>query len=120
MRDVGLSFEALVRSTADLHERFGTRQTVDEALIIFREECGELTDAALLLDATRDIYGINHDIEREAVDVIVTVLGVLHVFGISTGELADALLAVAKKNDAKTHLTHEVNAAGKIARKEQA
>lgn len=118
MTNLGLSFEALVRSTNDLHERFGTRQTVDEALIIFREECGELTDAARLLSATRAIYRTHHDIEMEAVDVIVTVLGVLRVFGIGADELVAAMRTVAMNNDAKTHDTHYLRDDGKIARKQ--
>jgi hypothetical protein len=117
MNDLALAFAALVRSTADLHERFGTRQTVDEALDCLREEMRELTDAAAF---NMDWVAGERHVREEAVDVIVTLLGVLRAWYIRDGAFADTLLTVAMKNDAKTHLTHEVNAAGKIARKEQA
>ena len=118
MRDLGMAFEALVRSTDDLHERFGTRQTVDEAVEIFEEETDELVAAALWTITG----GVHTQAERaaalaEMVDVIVTVLGIARAMRIKPGELADALLTVAKKNDAKTHDTYAINAAGKIARK---
>lgn len=43
---------------------------------------------------------------------------VLKLLGISPEMMNAAMLAVAAKNDAKTHETHAVNAAGKIARRE--
>jgi hypothetical protein len=76
------------------------------------EEVEEVQEAAT--------WGIldNYDITQEAADVIVTVLGVLRVFEVTDDELAAALLAVAAKNDAKTHDTHFVRNDGKIARRD--
>lgn len=111
MRDLGLSFEALVRSTADLHLRFGTQQTLSEALLCFDEEVHEFEAEAV--SASRMAYPLT----EEAVDVIVTLLGVLRAADVDEGQLAAMMLNVAKKNDAKTHTTHAINSEGKIARK---
>ena len=112
MRDLGMAFEALVRSTDDLHERFGTRQTVYEALACFEEEIHEFKAEAVTGNL---LYA--YPLTEEAVDVIVTLLGVLRAADIDRGMLAAMLLTVAMKNDDKSHLTHEVRADGKIARK---
>ena len=112
MRDLGMAFEALVRSTDDLHERFGTRQTVYEALACFEEEIHEFKAEAITGNL---LYA--YPLTEEAVDVIVTLLGVLRAAGVDNGELASMMLAVTMKNDAKTHTTHAINSEGKIARK---
>lgn len=112
MRDIGEAFAALVHSTNALHERFDTAQTVEQAFALFQEEAGEFGEEAL------SSFRMAYPLTEEAVDVIVTVLGVLRAAGVDDGALAAIMQAVAAKNDAKTHDTHEVNAAGKIARKQ--
>ena len=118
MSELSRAFAELVHSTDELHQRFGTRQTVDEAVEVFEEETDELVAAALWT-----ITGGGHSAAERAaavaemVDVIVTVLGIARAMRIEQHELAGALLAVAIKNDSKTHDTHTINSKGKIARK---
>lgn len=105
----------LWQSTADLFLRFFGRPPQTSAqLRVVHEEVYELTEAAL--GSSDNIYRAEW-IASEAADVIVTVLGVCQSCGVTYAELADAIERVATKNDGKTGVTHEVNSAGKIARR---
>lgn len=107
------AFGELYRSTNTLHTRFETRQTLREALACFDEEVREFKTE--VLDAASLTYSL--PLTEEAIDVIVTILGILRAYNVDDAHLAMMLRTVALNNDAKTTSTHEVNAAGKIARK---
>jgi hypothetical protein len=125
------ALKSLWDSTRSLHSRFGTNSNTDEAndaqLRCVAEEHFEFQHAAT---QSRDLQmfaaGPDHllwtDVAEaaaeEAVDVIVTMMGVLQNLGVGYETIAKAMYAVAEKNDAKTNETHAVNKNGKIARKE--
>jgi NTP pyrophosphatase (non-canonical NTP hydrolase) len=99
----------LIRSTFALHERFGTAQDWQQAMRIFIEEKHEF------FEAYRD--GDTDAAAEEAVDVIVTMLGLARVAGCTEAQLTHAVEMVCAKNDAKTHETHVVDdESGKITR----
>lgn len=100
---------AVWQSTAALYERFGLKPTVNNTTMVFSEETAELLHAALLESPANTAL--------EAADVIVTALGVCMARGVALEEVAAAIQATVAKNDAKTHETHKVNEAGKIARR---
>lgn len=96
----------LWKSTAALHARFGSRQTVREALACFVEETREFEQAMYHRD------GMTH----EAVDVLVTVMGCLMAAGMTLDDLRLGVEAVIAKNDSKDSTTHALNEHGKIQR----
>lgn len=99
------------QSNEDFHNRFlGRPANLDESLVAYREECGEL-NLACITEAS------NEETVLEAADVLYTVIGVLRSRGISFDEFLQACQQVISKNDAKTLETHYVNEAGKIAKK---
>lgn len=98
----------LWHSTASLYARFGIRPNLNNTLMVFEEEAKELEYAAQNETAEQ--------VAGEAVDVIVTVLGVCMASGLTLERIEKAVLATIRKNNAKTHQTHAVNEAGKIAR----
>lgn len=101
----------LWNSTAALIRRFyGEGSPGFEArLRVLNEEFGEFVHAAHV--------GEVKDAAAEAIDLLVTALGVLQELGCSYALVEAALGRVIAKNDAKTHETHTLNANGKIARK---
>lgn len=109
MSETDDTFFKLWLSTYALKERFDVVQTVDQALACMNEEYREF------LDVAED--GRPQDAVEEAVDVIVTLFGVLAARGITYLAIQDAVNEVRWKNDAKTAETHYVNGAGKIQRK---
>ena len=113
-------------STRALHQRFNISPPPRVASRnVFREETRELIEAAKVIDAIEgsanravdDLIEPRIELELEAADVIVTVLGLCMAYGGTYRGLKRALKAVQQKNDAKTHDSHEINRAGKIARK---
>lgn len=99
----------LIRSTLEFYARFEVPRDVPAALRNFREEAGELAEAAA---AGQDA---DH-IAEEAGDVFVTAIGVCWAAGVSMERLVEQVYAVIAKNDAKTHDTHVV-LDGKIRRR---
>ena len=98
-------------STEQLHSRFGTHTRVEAQMRVFFEEVYEFTSS---ISDTRIGPGI---VSAEAVDVIVTVFSALQAAGIPFDRLADAIVSVAVKNDAKDWTTHEIRN-GKISRRQ--
>jgi len=78
-------------------------------LRVLTEEYYETVEAAL----TDDV----EELAEEGADLIVTLMGTLMARGVDLESLEAAMRRVAAKNDAKTHTTHHVNSAGKIARR---
>lgn len=106
--------ELLFNSTANLHTRFDLMPPdTDAVLRVMFEEVYEFTR-----EVTRgDVYISPEFAVSEACDVMVTVLAALISIGVDYAMIAAACERVAAKNDAKTTETHEINSAGKIARK---
>lgn len=100
---------AVWQSTAALYERFGLKPNVQNTTEVFSEETAELLHAAMLESPVNTAL--------EAADVIVTALGICMARGVTLDEVVAAIRATVAKNDDKTHETHAVNEAGKIARK---
>ena len=132
---------SLIQSTNDLHNRFGTAQTVEQSLNYLAEEYNEVIDA--VSSSEPDI----ENLKEEIVDVIVTLVGVVKsmftdsnntsvlktmypiskIIGdvyliakrnkITSEDLQSAMQVVINKNNAKTLETHYVNKeTGKITR----
>jgi hypothetical protein len=118
----------LWRSTRDLHKRFNLFPPNSVAVRkVFQEECRELLEAG---DVIKAIIALSDDqravddlviprqhFAEEFADVLVTMLALADSYGVSRHTLKRAAEAVACKNNEKTHETHEVNKAGKIARR---
>lgn len=109
-RDLTDSLRALIQSTVDFYARFDVTPELETATRVFQEEVGELIEAAK--DGTNQLH-----IAEEAADVFVTAIGLCLASGVNTDMIIEQTHAVIAKNDAKTHVTHEINAYGKIARK---
>lgn len=110
----------LWNSTASLHARFGVKPEPATARPVFEEEVRELLEAADVLDQDMKFEGSDTRLHRiefamEAMDVIVTVLGLVDAYKITPAEFEEAGKQVIAKNAAKTNATHHINAAGKIA-----
>ena len=88
-------------SPRHLHRRFGVELTPRSRIDKFNEECLEFAEAARPSTAPDAVA-------EELVDVIVTGIGVLMSLGIAPSKLESAILAVIKKNDAKSDQTHRV------------
>jgi len=102
---------ALAASTLAFYDRFGVTPQPQPAERVFREEVEELIEAARAGDDPAHIA-------EEAADVIVTVIGLCTAVGVTPARLEEAIFAVARKNDAKTHETHAVDENGKISRRD--
>lgn len=102
----------LWESTEALYQRFGVTPDRDNTLARLLEEVGELAKAQA------DEPGVH--VAHEAADVLVTALGVCMSRGLRLTDVIGAVVAVAAKNDAKTHATHRLREDGKIARIEGA
>lgn len=100
----------LAKSTLAFYARFDVQPQLDPATLVLQEEVDELIEAA------HDGEGVQR-VAEEAADVLVTVIGLCDAAGVSVDDLVTQMYAVIDKNDAKTHKTHAVNAAGKIARR---
>lgn len=120
----------LWRSTRDLHKRFNLFPPNPVAVRkVFQEECRELLEAAdklkaiiALPDEQRtldDLIVPRQRFAEEFADVLVTMLALADSYGVSKQTLKRAATAVVCKNDAKTDASHEVNRAGKIARRKE-
>lgn len=132
---------SLIQSTNDLHNRFGTAQTIEQSLIYMTEEYNEVLDAISTDEPDLD------NLKEEIVDVIVTLIGVVKsmfndsnntnvlkvmypiskMIGdvyliakrnkITSEDLQKSIDVVINKNNAKTFETHYVNReTGKITR----
>lgn len=110
------SLQALWDSTANLYARFGLVPIADVARRVFMEEVGEFMVAHVQAQNATNV-GVSQALVEEAADVLVTTLGMLMAYTQTPDALRDAIQRVIAKNDAKTLDTHEVNSAGKIARK---
>lgn len=136
------NFSKLVQSTLDLHNRFGTAQTVEQSQQIFTEEYNEVLDAVSQGESVERI-------SQEFVDAIVTVIGIFRslfnsdnigAFSASTlffmiksvyelyivirknnvkpEDIEKAMVFVIEKNNNKSLGSHEFNSVtGKITRK---
>lgn len=99
----------LAHSTLTFYERFGLHPDVADMIQNFREEVGELVEAA------QDGTDKQH-IAEEAGDVFVTAIGVCWASGVDIEQLVAQVYRVIAKNDAKNHETH-VYTDGKIRRR---
>lgn len=109
---VGEAMERLFISTVKLHERFGTKSDVNIAWAVFAEEITELLHEVNKSFVDQDVDLVT----REAVDCVVCLFGLLRALAIPNHVLIQNVIQVAEKNDQKTHKTHRINPAGKIAR----
>jgi NTP pyrophosphatase (non-canonical NTP hydrolase) len=105
----GDSLRDLAESTKAFFERFGVILQMADAVKNFREEVGELIEAAERGEDTAHMA-------EEAADVMVTAIAVCFVAGISVDQIVAQVYRVIAKNDAKTHATH-VHSDGKIRRR---
>lgn len=117
-------FDNLIRSTHELHARFGTAQSIPLALRIADEEWREVQDEVFAIDADYEGGGITDSrlpaLAHETADLIVTLIGLCNICGVTDEQLFNAMNEVATKNDSKTHETHEINPISrKIQRKVQ-
>lgn len=118
---IELSLSELLRSTRELHARFGVPFRVDVSERLVAEESYELLRESALYDMI-DSMGYYADdalvyVVEEAVDLFVVTLALLQAHDVTDDMLAQAIEHVIAKNDAKTAATHElVN--GKITRRE--
>jgi NTP pyrophosphatase (non-canonical NTP hydrolase) len=103
------SLRDLAKSTLAFYARFGLQPAQIDTIANFREETGELIEAA---EANED----QRHIAEEAADVFVTAIGVCAARGVSIDALIEQVYAVIAKNDAKTHETH-IFSDGKIRRR---
>lgn len=109
IRNMEIPVEVLWKSTSDFFLRFLNRYPpIGDQLRVVSEEHLEVIQAALTQP---------ENLPGEVADLIVTCMGLLMTLGYSMDDLNMAMLAIADKNNAKTLDTHEVNSAGKIARK---
>jgi hypothetical protein len=118
----------LWRSTRALHQRFGLFPPNPVAVRkVFQEEVRELLEAGDVIKAIMalpdeqrvvdDLIIPRQHFAEEFADVLVTMLALADSYGVSKHMLKRAATAVACKNNDKTDKTHEVNRAGKIARR---
>lgn len=118
----------LFNSTRAFYDRFNVYPPSRvSARKVFNEECRELVDAGRVIDGilalpaeerrVDDLAKPREHLALEAADVIVTALGMCMAYGIGWRDLHRAVKAVRLKNDGKTHESHTINKAGKIARK---
>lgn len=98
--------ERLWNSTADLYQRFDLDAPMPDRVRKFKEEVQEFLDEVRAFD-----YGNGSGIalEEEAVDVIVTIIGILQKRGVRPEWLWEEFEKVAQKNDAKTLDTHVIH-----------
>lgn len=122
-----LSLSELLRSTRDLHERFGVPFRVDVSERLVAEESYELLRASVSFQALERlaphrVYKVRsvdyrRDVAFEAVDLFVVTLALLQAHDVTDDMLAQAIEHVIAKNDAKNWVSHDlVN--GKITRRE--
>lgn len=120
----------LWRSTRALHQRFNLFPPNAVAVRkVFQEEARELLEAGDVIKAIMALPAEQRTVDdlviprqhfaEEFADVLVTMLALADSYGVSKHTLKRAAVAVVCKNDAKTHETHEVNRAGKIARRKE-
>lgn len=95
----------LWNSTADLYKRFNLDAPIKDRLTKFREEVNEFEEEIRAFEYGN---GSGDALVEEAVDVIVTTIGILQKFGIDLDHLSEKIELVALKNDAKTHETHVI------------
>lgn len=95
-------------STLNLYDRFEISPTVYDVIPLVEEESVEAINAAL--------SGTDSELAAEIADVIVVALGLALARGLSYDDIHAGVKTVIAKNNAKTHATHKVNEAGKIAR----
>lgn len=95
-------FERLWISTRNLHQRFGIVPEIERQVPLVVEEMNEAIAAARFED---DLA-----LTQEIVDSVVVLMGLAMARGVALDDLHDAMNAVIRKNDAKTHLTHAIDA----------
>lgn len=98
--------ERLWNSTADLYKRFNLDAPIKDRQIKFDEEVKEFKQEIRAI--VEHIGGSGDALVEEAVDVIVTTIGILQKFGVDIDDLMEKIELVALKNDAKTHETHVI------------
>lgn len=99
--------KALWDSSSGLYNRFDVYPPdLDAQYRVFHEEIAEFTT---------ELYRGSHE-DKEAVDVLVTMLGCLMAVDVTYEDFAAAIQIVIDKNNSKTHQTHKINSNGKIAR----
>lgn len=116
----------LWHSTAQLHARFDIKPLPAPVRRVFQEEAREVLEAAKVIDAvlkseTRtidDLVAPREHLAEEVIDTLVTLCALCQAYGITRRQLSHAASQVIKKNAAKTLDTHEINRAGKIARRQ--
>lgn len=108
-----LALNRLWISTLELHNRFrGKAPSLTGAINAWKSEVSELAVASIKFHESKpgdDVAELRKDITEEAVDVLVTMLGILQACDIGLSDLIDQMDVVAKKNDAKTEETHWLN-----------
>lgn len=98
----------LWQSTSAFFLRFLNRYPpIMDQLRVMNEEHLEVIQAALTQP---------ENLPSEVADLFVTCMGLMMSLGFTVDDLNDAMLKVAQKNDSKTHETHGIDSAGKIAR----
>jgi len=99
----------LWNSTSAFFIRFLNRYPpIMDQLRVMNEEHLEVVQAALTQP---------DNLPSEVADLFVTAMGLMMSLGYTLDDLNDAMLKIAAKNDVKSHDSHEVNSAGKIARR---
>lgn len=91
----------LWQSTSALHERFGN---TEKSIAHFRARWRKVEEEHQEFQYAPD----NANLVEEAVDVLVTMMGVLQLEGVTLEELEGAVAKVIAKNGAKTQETHKL------------
>lgn len=98
----------LFESTQALHERFGDEWTRDHAVDKAIEEWHEVGQELDKLQSTVIYQGVIPDLVHELIDLNVTVMSILIRMEINAADLfGEKIKEVIRKNNAKTHETHE-------------
>jgi hypothetical protein len=121
----------LWRSTRALHQRFNLFPPNSVAVRkVVQEEVRELLDAGDVIKAIMalpdeqrvvdDLVIPRQHFAEEWNDVLVTMCALADAYGVPKPTLKRGTDVVVCKNDAKTDATHQINKAGKIARRKEA
>ena len=111
----------LWQSSNDLNKRFGIDPLEQDSVKIFMEECKELITAYFNYNAMFDgdtLDALNTNMVDEFADVLVTAIQMTLARGLTMYDLRKGIERTVRKNNAKTHETHELDAeTRKIRRK---
>lgn len=111
-----ITLQAIWASSTGLLERFNLMPTRKASFLKFQEEIFEMQEALDTLSGSRKTLPFRDDAADELADVLITLLNIGYTAGLTHEEIEKALVRKCGKNDAKSHLTHEIRD-GQIAKR---